>query len=304
MLCAAASLLPMSASTRAGAAFGRLWSAFRFPRVARVEAQLAKSFPEWSVAEQRETATAVFVHLGESLAELILLGTRHREELIGRVEITGLEHLEAARRASEAGGVILLTGHCGHWELGGIRLAREGFPLAATQRGLTSSGLSAALQRLRLGRGPSQDDYSFLSLGTAGLPFVRALSKGRSVLVLLDQNARREEAVFAPFFGRPAAVRPGPVRIALRRGIPMVPIFIRRLESGGRHRIEIFPALDLDRDAPVDDVQQENRNIALVTGTIELAIRRAPSQWIWTHRRWRTQPEHADSPEGGHAHQN
>lgn len=293
-LTALAGASSVESTTRLGVRIGGLWVVLHGPRVGLVRQQIARAYPEWSEREVRAQTRAVFEHFGESLAELVLLRTRHREELLARVDIEGLENLEAARRGSESGGVLVLSAHCGNWELAGIVLADQGIPMTAMYRDRGSPVLAAALEGARAGPGDNDSGYEFLKLGSAGLSFVRALAKGRAVLVLLDQNAKSakdSEGVFVPFFGRLASVRPGPIRLAVRRGVPVVPIFTRRVERGGRHRVEIGEPLELDRSDPSPGSEAERRNVGLATATIEAAIRRAPSQWIWSHRRWRTQPE-------------
>ena len=99
---------------------------------------------------------------------------------------------------------------------------------------------------------------------------------------MLDQNATRAEGIFAPFFGTPASTSRGLAVISLRTDAPVVPVFIRRLERG-RHLIEVGPVVA----PPERDV------VAFTTSfneAIEKAIRRAPEQWFWLHKRWKTRP--------------
>ena len=276
-----------------GRGFGILWSRLGGPRSARVSDQLGRAFPEWEAGELRRQARAVFAHLGESLAELILLRTRHRDAMLAQVEVAGLPHLEAARLASPSGGVILLTGHCGNWELAGLALARCGLPVTAVRREQSGAALEAAIDSFRRGPGPGEPaDYTFIRRGRAGLPFVRALSEGRVVLVLLDQNVRPSEGPEVRFFGQPARVRSGPIRIAMRRDIPVVPAFTHRQSPGGPHRIEIGAPLSLraGEDEPENEAAEE-QNLQEATRVIEEAIRRTPAQWIWPHRRWRARSD-------------
>ncbi len=280
-----------------GARVGRAWVRLHGPRVARVRQQLEQAFPEASPATIDRWTDAVFENFGRSLAELILLRGRHRNALLDRVAVGGLEHLEAAERGSAAGGVLVVTAHYGNWELAGVKIASLGIPLSAVYRGLSVPVLDRALSSIRRGDERLPLDYELIKMGNAGLRLVRTLEAGRKLLVLLDQNARREEGVFVSFFGRPASVRTGPLRLAMERGIPVLLAFICRAANGLDHRIQIHPPLRLER-GPGDGEEIERRNLARITAEIETQIRRDPGQWIWTHRRWRTQPnaEHRASP--------
>ncbi len=311
-----ANRLPMDAVIALGAGIGRLWPRVGGPRTRRVREQLARSFPERDRAWVARCCEDVFVHLGRGLAELILLRGRHRAALLQRVELEGLEHLEAARRASATGGVLVMTGHLGNWELAAAKAASLGLPISVVYRGLRNPVLDETLRDLRGGGGGGPggpeaggtrpgEDFEQLPMGRAGLAVLRALRRGRFVLVLLDQNARRHEGVFVPFFGRPASTRFGPARIAERLGIPVIPAFIRRLPDGRHHRIRFEPALAIEADPETGDGRAGDgsreseilrRNVARMTAVIEMQIRETPEQWIWTHRRWRTQPR--DEPDG------
>ncbi len=273
------------------AAFGRLWVRVGAPRTRRVDAALARALPELAAGERARVTREVFVHLAQGLVELLLLRGGRRAELLARVEISGLEQIAEASRATPSGGVLVVTAHLGNWELACAKVAALGFPVSVVYRGLRHSALDRALVKLRgrAGSEPGGVPVEQIKLGRAGLPVVRALEAGRNVLVLLDQNAGREEGVFVQFFGQTACTRSGPVALAALRGHPIVPAFIHREAGGLRHRIEIQPALALEPGA-AEDEEILRRNVERVTGAIEAAIRAWPGQWTWTHRRWRTRP--------------
>jgi len=265
------------------------------PRTRRVEEQLREAFPERPRRDIDAWTLGVFEHFGRSLAELILLSGRHRTALIESVETDGFEHFIEAEKASLSGGVLVVTAHYGNWELAGVSIARRGIPISAIFRGLDNPVLDEALLKMRRDDAFAPVDYEQIRVGRAGLGLVRSLKAGRKAFVLLDQNARREEGVFVSFFGRPACVRTGAVRVAMRLGIPILPAFIRRNPSGQGHRITIHPALPLERDSGEADGGSLNRHLADLTAFIEAEIRKDPTQWIWTHRRWRTEPREIEA---------
>jgi KDO2-lipid IV(A) lauroyltransferase len=276
-----------------GASVGRGWVRLRLARTARVRAQLAEAFPELSEQRLDRVSLGVFEHFGRSLAELIALRGQHRETLLGRVEVEGLEHFVAAEAASQGKGALIVSAHYGNWELGGLRVATLGIPLAAVFRGLSHPVLDAALLSIRSGAGSAPADYEQIRTGRAGIALVRALKAGRKVVVLLDQNAPRDEGVFVSFFGRPACVRTGPLKLAIRAGAPILVACSRRNSTGRGHRLRIHAPVwvPLDSGTGPDAVRSCAEK---VTALIEAEIREDPTQWIWTHRRWRTQPEAAE----------
>jgi KDO2-lipid IV(A) lauroyltransferase len=130
-----------------------------------------------------------------------------------------------------------------------------------------------------------------LPRGSAARATLKALRKHRVVAMPLDQDTPPGEGVFVPFFGRLACTRDAPARIAMRMGVPVVPAFIFRVGESGRHVVRFQPPLEMvSRESDPDGAVMEN--VTRMTRAIEAAIRQAPEQWVWNHRRWRT---HVDS---------
>ena len=112
------------------------------------------------------------------------------------------------------------------------------------------------------------------------------LRGGETVGFLLDQNTVESDAVFVDFFGQKAATHKGPAVLALRTGAAVIPVFAIREQS--HHRIVIEKPLPLVRTSSnANDIYQAT---ALFTKTIESVVARFPEQWLWAHRRWKTQP--------------
>ena len=275
-----------------GARLGWTWYWLGGARTRRVRDQLNAAFPEQNVARREDWTREVFVHLGRGLAELVLLRGRQRAALLDRIQVEGLEHLEAAARQTPSGGVLIVSAHCGNWELASAKAAAIGLPISVVYRRLRQPVLDRAILGLRdAGRDlPGEAGVpDLIPMRRAGIRIVRALEAGRKVVVLLDQDARHEEGVFVSFFGRPASTRYAPIALAMQRGVPIVAAFARRDPDGRTHRLRIQPALQLETGAS-DDGDVLRRNVQRVTAVIEKEIRDCPGQWIWTHRRWRTRP--------------
>ena len=300
-------------SLRFGAAFGRGWCVFRMPRTRRVQEQLAAAFPEQPAGEIRRLESEVFEHLGQGLAELLLMSGRHRLDLLDTMEVIGLEHLEDAVRAASGRGAVVIGPHLGNWELAAAKLAALGIPVSAVHRGLRQPALERAITRARRGPGAvlkrgrdagqrgeaggvhdPNDATRWIAMGPrAGVQFIRALEAGRNVLALLDQHASREEGMSVEFFGRPANTRFGPLKLAERVGAAVLIACARRDPGGRGHTLTFQPALQLE-SGNSDDDDVLRRNLQLVTAALESNIRSSPEQWIWTHRRWRIGGEESE----------
>ena len=126
-----------------------------------------------------------------------------------------------------------------------------------------------------------------IDMSVAPRAVLRSLRAGRVTALLADQNAG-ENGVFVSFFGEPASTARGPALFALRTGAPvMLGTCVRVPGRSQRYhvvlrRIEVRTSGDLDRD--LLQLTQDH------TEALEEAIRRAPDQYFWLHKRWKTAP--------------
>jgi KDO2-lipid IV(A) lauroyltransferase len=276
----------------AGARWGRRVAALggSVTDVARINMGIA--FPEWDVEARERLLFDAYASVGRGVAELALLQGRHRGALLDAVRLEGVHHLAAAVSASPTGGVLVVTAHYGTWDLYAAAIAQRGYALSVVQRGFSSPRLEAMMTRIRIDGG---GDLEEIRMGPrAGADLLAALRRGRIGIALLDQNARAGEGVFVPFFSRLACTRFAPAVIAMRRRVPVLPVFGHREGTGSGHvvrigaPIEIAPGPGHRRDP--DQARLVAENVARMTRPIEDAIRSGPEHWLWSQRRWRTRP--------------
>ena len=277
--------LPPERAVALGAGFGIAYARLHGPRTGDAAINLALAFPEWSEAERRRVLVASFANLGRCIADVFLLQGSQRERLLDGLTIEGLEHYDTAKQASESGGMIVLTAHFGSWELCGAAMAQRGYPLSVVHHPVGNPHLERMMSAWR--RAANVEE---IRLGRAAMGVFRGLAKGRLVTLLLDQNAHRDEGIFAPFFGRPALTRSAPASIAMNRGLPVLPVFVFRVGQTARHVVKVYPPLEIE-PGEEDPEGALERNVARMNEAIETAIRAAPDHWLWPHRRFKTRPD-------------
>jgi KDO2-lipid IV(A) lauroyltransferase len=257
----------------------------RGPRTRDALLNLAIAFPERSQAERRRLRLESFANLGRGLAEVCLMQGRYRDVVLAGVKLEGLEHLEEARGRSASGGVLVVAAHFGSWELCAAAVASHGIPVSVVHHGFGNPHVAAMVKSWREGSG-----LETLELGSSARGILGALERGRLVACLMDQNASAREGVFAAFFGELACTRSGPVRLAARKGVPLLPIFFHRSAIGQGHVARFEAPIEMDAEG-FDENEALRRNVEKMNAVIEAQIRRAPEHWIWSHRRWKTRPE-------------
>jgi len=234
--------------------------------------------PEWHFPRQspEEIAREMFQNLGISLVETCRLYHGKGSEIIDRVEIRGREHVEAAKAKGK--GVVILTGHCGNWELAALALSRcFETPMSVVARRQNSPYLNSMVERMRM-RYNNRVIYKENALRN----MMSVIRQNGMIGLLVDQAVLPEEGTLIKFLGRTAWASKAPVLLARKSGTAVVPAFICR--EADRHIIEIQPPLTFSGDnspsSVVEDVQKYSR-------AIESFIIRHPVDWYWVHRRWK-----------------
>lgn len=234
-------------------------------------------FPELSDAERLALLKEHFESLGMGAVETAMCWWTPAERLHRLAHVDGLENLH---RALEDGkGVILLSAHFTTTEIG-ARLLHLYIPFHASYRRHNNPLFETVMRRAR-------EAHCQTAIPRGDIrAFLRSLKRNVPVWYAPDQNAgRRHDIVFAPFFGIPAATITATSRLARMSGAAVVPYFPQRLAGGKGYKIAVLPALD---DFPGSDMQRDTRRINQI---IEDAVQRAPAQYLWVHRRFKTRPE-------------
>ena len=247
-------------------------------RVAR--RNLAICFPELDDAGREALLRANFQSLGLAVFEFLRAWWGRLQPLDTGFELEGLQHLTEAVDAGR--GVILVSPHFTTLEIC-TRLLCQSAPVAGMYRPHASPALDWAVRRGRMRHAAAMFARDELR------PALRFLKGGGVLWFAPDQETRRGDSVFVPFFGRPAWSLTSTHQLARLSGAKVLPLFHERLPDG-RYRVEIGAALD---GFPGTDARADT---ARIMALIEAQVRRAPAQYLWIHKRFKTQPEGMASP--------
>jgi KDO2-lipid IV(A) lauroyltransferase len=180
-------------------------------------------------------------------------------------------------------GVLVLAPHFGAWEYLGIYLQK--FPdIAILYKPPSHPALAnALLERRRRG------GANLIPATPTGLRQLYAhLRAGGAAGVLPDQQPSRGQGRFAPFFGNPALTGVLAPRLAQRTNCMVLASVCERL-AGGRYRVHFLP---VDQAIHSEDMVT---SLTAVNRAVEDCIAIDPPQYLWSYRRFKTQPEgHGD----------
>jgi Kdo2-lipid IVA lauroyltransferase/acyltransferase len=184
--------------------------------------------------------------------------------------------------------VIMLGGHYGNWETSIATFGEFGFPMGVVARSLDNPYLDRWFRDFRESTG-----HVLIDKNGGGEEMQDRLQNGQHLALLADQDAGRR-GVFAEFFGRPASTFKSIALMALHYdALICVGYAIRLPDESHRNgwvKYElgcegVFDPRDMTTKDPVFELTQH------YTSALERAIRRAPEQYFWVHRRWKSAPK-------------
>ena len=240
--------------------------------------QLAAAFPEKSEHWVNRTTREVYRHLGTVAAETARLPVLAGGEFDRWVVFEGREQL--AEVLEEGRGCLVASAHLGCWEYAGAWTAAHGLPVTYVVAEQANPQIEELIDNARRSCG-----IEIVKRKDATRGIISALKRNRLVAMMIDQDAR-SQGEFIDFFGRRASTFRGVAVFALKMKSPVGLITTYRAEDGRVHirfkRAEFTPSGDRERDI--------HNLTEYLTHQIEEDIRRHPEQWLWLHRRWKTNP--------------
>jgi len=280
---AALRILPRGMATGFGRGAARAYFAFAGSRRRILRDNLAAAFPEKKDGELSKIERGCVENLGAAFMEFLESSELSRGDVLSRVELEGEKNFATARARGK--GVFLLSAHFGSWEIGAIRAGLISEPIASVVRPLDNPLLERELEfrRTRLGN-------RTIRKREAAREILKAIRAGETVAILVDQNVIPEEAVFVPFFGRPAATTPSLALLQLKTDAAVVPVFTWPL-GGARYRLRFeTPILAEEFFSAGGREERVLAATARYMAVTEAAVRGDPAAWLWMHNRWRTKP--------------
>jgi KDO2-lipid IV(A) lauroyltransferase len=187
-------------------------------------------------------------------------------------EWRGYENLTASFERGK--GVILITGHLGNWELGGIILALKNLPMTVVSLEEPSTELTRWRDDYRRRMGiktitVGSDKFSFVEM-------IKTLRNNEAVAMLVD---RPYEGSGTPvrFFGRETLFSTAPALLWQHTDATVLPAFVLQNKKG-RYLSFADTAIPMKRH---DDQQKAIAiNTQLVATAFEAIIREHPEQWF------------------------
>ena len=268
--------LPYPVLYRLGVWLGRTSMRFLKRRVSITRRNLQLCFPDLTPEQIEARIVSNFESLGMGLLETGMAWFWSDARVKRWFDVSGLHNLKKAQEKNQ--GVLVIGVHFMSLELGG-RAMGLCQPMMAMYRPHNNKAMEFVQTWGRMRSNKAMLDRKDLR------GMVHALKKGEAVWFAPDQDYGPRGSVFAPLFAvNEAATTSGTYMLARLAKPALITVVLVRKPAGKGYDLVIQPAL---QDYPIDD---EMAAAAYMNRVIETEIMRAPDQYLWLHRRFKTRP--------------
>ena len=229
--------------------------------------------------EVRSTARSLLDAHFTAWIDFLHFATRPPEEAARLVEsVVGYSRIVEARE--QGNGVLLLTGHLGNWEIGGLMLAEMRQPIhvvlvpdifPAVERARRALHERAGISEIRV-------DRSFAPT----LAVLRAL-KSNAIVAMQGDRDFNNTGIAVPFFGKAAFFPRGPLLMAMSTSATVLPAFIVRVPDG-RYRAIVEAPLAIVKEGDRETALAEN--VRRYVAILERYVALNPEQWYCFYPFW------------------
>ena len=228
--------------------------------------------------KEKEIINGMWSNIGRTFGEYIFLKNfKLNKTGFVHMKITGIEYLDEIKKSNKP--VVFFSGHFANFELMAMELNKFGIKLAAIYRPLNNFFLNPLMEYLRMKYiCPMQ-----IPKGIYGArEIIKKIKDGYSIALMVDQ--RVSEGPRISFFNKEAHTTTIPTQIALKYNCKLVPIYIER-KNGINFEMVIHKPYEITKTG----VHEEDlkKNSLTINQNIEKMIIKNPTQWIWTHDRWK-----------------
>ena len=237
---------------------------------------LTKAMPELSEEKKIEILEDMWDNLGRIVGEFGYIGKSSPEEICSFIEVSQEQKQNIDFVRQSKAGAILISGHIGNWEIGPKFFLNYGIKVKTIYRPLNNPYVEKLTSTLR--------GVELIEKGANGSrQIIETIKNGGFILIMADQKVSEGEPV--KFFNHDAITATSVARIALKYGVPIIPVCSVRLGREFKFAVEIEKPLAIERSEDLNfDVLKLTRQINM---KLESWIRKRPAQWFWVHDRWK-----------------
>ena len=258
-------------SALGGKLFEKIGPLFRSKKL--IHSNLKKAFPDISLDHLNGITKMMWNNYGRVFAEYMFIKKFREDRSNKNIIIEGQEILEDIKKKNRS--VVFISGHLSNFELMAMHIEKSGIKLSAIYRPLNNIFLNKIMERIR----KKYICKYQIKKGIGGMKKLMHLKKlNYSTALMIDQ--RVSQGIRSDFFNQKALTTTIPAQLVKKFKIPIVPIFIERINNIN-FKIVIKNPITFDNEETTKTIT-DKLNLVL-----EKMISYKPELWIWSHNRWK-----------------
>jgi len=243
-----------------------------------VRRNLEVSFPEKTAKQRKQIEKAFYHHFADLMAEYVKMTQMTEKEMRKKVTIENPEILH--KLYNEGRSVFLALGHCGNWEWFGMAFYRytKHRPFAIYKR-LSNPYFDDFIKSIRTIIGPLQ----MIESRSAFRSLKQVADQLNAVVIIADQSpSGTEQDYWTNFLNQDTAFFTGLEKMA--KALDYAVVFVENIKvKRGVYNMVLSPISLEPKKEPTNYI------IETYARMLEQAIVDNPSNWLWSHRRWKHQ---------------
>ncbi len=223
-----------------------------------------------SSIDEKKIIDGMWKNYGMTFIEYVHLDKFKKNE---KIVIHGEENLIKVKKNNKP--VIFVSGHFANFELMSMTITKKQIPLATIYRPLNNLFLNPLMECLR----KKFVCKNQIKKGINGVrDAIEYIKKNHCIALMIDQRVSEGEKI--NFFGKPALTTTLPAQLSIKYNLGILPVFIQR-KNNDKFEIQFLDEIDPKNfDNKVDLSRKLNE-------VLEKMVTRNPTQWIWSHNRWK-----------------
>jgi KDO2-lipid IV(A) lauroyltransferase len=258
-------------SALGGKLFEKIGPIFRSKKL--IHSNLKKAFPDISLDHLNRITKMMWNNYGRVFAEYMFIKKFREDRSNKNIIIEGQEILEDIKKKNKS--VVFISGHLSNFELMAMHIEKSGIKLSTIYRPLNNIFLNKIMERIR----KKYICKYQIKKGIGGMKKLMHLKKlNYSTALMIDQ--RVSQGIRSDFFNQKALTTTIPAQLVKKFKIPIVPIFIERINNIN-FKIVVKNPITFDNEETTKTIT-DKLNLVL-----EKMILYKPELWIWSHDRWK-----------------
>ena len=238
-----------------------------------IRKNIQRALPHINHEEVKKINTMMWNNYGRTFAEYMFLKNFRNNYNETHVIVQGKEVLDEIKKLNTP--VVFISGHFANFELMAMHIEKHGIKLAAIYRPLNNKFLNKVMVGLR----KKFICKKQIKKGISGVREIIKLYKDNySTALMIDQRVR--EGIKINFFNEIASTTTIPAQLVKKFKMPIVPIHIERFEK-------IKFKITVDKPIYFSDDSSTETITAKLNVILEKMVLQKPSEWIWSHNRWK-----------------